>query len=78
MDGMVGVDWGQVLTGFGILFVFITTIALLLVIYSITGGILGFSNPYFAIRKRGAIFAYLNLLWICCLIGSGLWNTYFN
>jgi hypothetical protein len=78
IDGMVGVDWSQVLTGFGILLAFFIIVALILVIYSMIGGLACLSSPFFAIRRRGATFTYLNLLSVCCLIGSVLWNIYVN
>ena len=78
LDGMVGVDWSQVLTGFGILLAFIIMVASALIIYSMIGGLACLNSPFFAIRRRGAIFTYLNLLSVCCLIGSILWNVYIN
>jgi len=76
LDKIVELDWEQILTGFTIILAFITILALLLIVYSLCGGLFSRNNTFFVIRKKGAIFGYFNLLCLGCLVGTTIWNTY--
>lgn len=76
LDGVIAIEWRQVLFGFIILIFFIVTVSVFVLIYI---SILGFyQEQYFGIKKMGLLFVFANLVDVGLLMGVPAWVVYID